>query len=188
MVASGDGRGGVSFEELHQAEVEDLDAVTLGHEQVGGLEVPVNDALGMRGFQPIDDLRRKLQDQGRLQRATSDPLLQRGALQQLHGDEVATLVLVDIVDRADVGMIEPGGGTGFPPEALDRQRPLRDLLPQELEGDVPSEPEVLSTIDDAHPTFAQQLPDPVMRDRGVEHAASGAMQGEGTIVPIDHRA
>jgi hypothetical protein len=114
----------VTFEELHQSEVEDLDAVTLDDEQVRGLEVPVNDALGMRGFEPVDDLRRELQHQGRRERGTPDPQLQRQALQELHRDEVTTRFLVDVVDRADVGMVQHGGGAGFALEALDRLRPL----------------------------------------------------------------
>ena len=37
---------------------------------------------------------------------------QRLPLQQLHGDKRVTPVLVNIVDGADVGMVEGGGGLG----------------------------------------------------------------------------
>jgi len=51
-----------------------------------------------------------------------NPVLQRLALQQLHADEGLALVLVDVVDRADIGVVEGRRGPGLALEALGTRR------------------------------------------------------------------
>ena len=51
-------------------------------------------------------------------RPPGDALLQRGALQVLHDDEGAAVLLADVVNRADVGVIQGGGGAGLAPETV----------------------------------------------------------------------
>ena len=46
--------------ELGQAEVQDLGLPALGDEDVRGLDVPVNDPLGVRGVQGIRELNAEL--------------------------------------------------------------------------------------------------------------------------------
>ena len=75
---------------------------------------------------------------------------QRLALEQLHRDEVLALVLVDLVDGADPGVVEGGSGAGLALEALERGRVLRHLRGQELERDVAAELRVLGLVHDAH--------------------------------------
>jgi hypothetical protein len=50
----------------------------------------------------------------RFGRLVADALPQRLALQQLHGDERAQLVFANIVDDADIRVIQSRGGPGFP--------------------------------------------------------------------------
>ena len=83
---------------------------------------------------------------------------QRLALDQLHDEEGLALVLVDVVDRADVGMVQGGGGAGLAAEPL---QPLRDpgiLRGQELEGDAPAQAGVLGLVDDPHAAAARAAP------------------------------
>ena len=86
---------------------------------------------------------------------------QRLAPDQLHGDEGGAVRLVDLVDDADRGMGERGGGLRFaaqPALALGVvPRPRR----QDLEGDLPSQAGVGGAVDDAHPTLADLARDPV---------------------------
>ncbi len=42
----------------------------------------------------------------RFQRTPGDAMLQRHAVQKFHDDERLTFVLADLVDRADVGMVQ----------------------------------------------------------------------------------
>ena len=41
------------------------------------------------------------------------PLLERLALQQFHGDEGLAVAFVDVVNRADVGVVQCACGSGF---------------------------------------------------------------------------
>jgi hypothetical protein len=50
-------------------------------------------------------------------------------------DEGLAFVLPDLVDGADVGVVEGRGGPSFATEALQRLRIPGNLLRQELEGD-----------------------------------------------------
>ena len=49
-----------------------------------------------------------------------DCRLQRGALQILHRDEGAAVLLADVMNGADVGMIQRGGGAGLALEPAER--------------------------------------------------------------------
>ena len=59
----------------------------LGHEDIGGLDVAVNDAFGVGGIERIGNLDGQRQNCSRLQRPARDAMLQRQAIQKLHGDE-----------------------------------------------------------------------------------------------------
>ena len=47
--------------QLRQSEVDDLGVAVFGHHDVGGFQVPVNDALVMGAGEPFGDLRGDLQ-------------------------------------------------------------------------------------------------------------------------------
>ena len=55
------------------------------------------------------------------QRAALQPLGERLALEQLHRDEELAVVFADLVDLADVRMVDAGRGARFAPEALARR-------------------------------------------------------------------
>ena len=56
------------------------------------------------------------------ERAAGDDVLERRAIEKFHGDEGAAVVFADVVDGADVGMVQRGGGAGFALEAFERLR------------------------------------------------------------------
>ena len=82
-------------------------------------------------------------------------LLQRRALQILHGDEGAAVLLADVVNRADVRVIQGGRGSGLALESIQRLRVASEFVGQELERDKAMEPRVLRLVDHAHPAAAQ---------------------------------
>ena len=98
-----------------------------------------------------------------------DAVLQRGAFQQLHGDEVLVALAADVVDRADVRMVEGGSGPRFALETLQRLRVAGDLRRQELEGHKAAQARVLRLVDDAHAAAAQLLQYLIMRNRSSDH-------------------
>ena len=98
-------------------------------------------------------------------------LLQRGALQILHGDEGAAVLLADVMNGADVGMIQRGGGASLALEPAQRLPVASQIVRQELERDEATEPGVLRFVDHAHAAAAELLDDAVvgegLADQGV---------------------
>ena len=90
------------------------------------------------------------------QRLASNVLPQRLALQQFHDDELLALLLVNLVDGADVGVIQSRGRAGLALEPLHRLAVPAKLFGQNLEGNAAAQPAVLGFIDDP-PTAASQL-------------------------------
>ena len=154
---------------LGQPEIEDLGLDTRGHEDVGRLDVAVDDAVGVGGVQRVRNLSREVQHQTKRERPAVHVLLERLALEQLHGDELRALELVDLVDRADVRVIERRGGARL------AQKPIGGLLiadaigRQKLERHEARELDVLGLVDDAHAARADGLEHPVVRDGLANH-------------------
>ena len=72
---------------LRQSEVQDLGVAALGDEDVGRLDVAMDDAFGMRRIQRVGDLDRQRQQRLSLHRLPGDAVLQRHAIEEFHGDE-----------------------------------------------------------------------------------------------------
>src|SRR5215472_14281288 len=92
------------------------------------------------------------------------------AFQVLHHDEGLAFMLVNVVNGANVGMVQGGGSTRFPLEAFKGYRysllvpPSQHLLGQELEGYDRAEAEILGFVHHAHAAATQLLKDPIMRN------------------------
>jgi hypothetical protein len=132
----------------------------------------VHDGFGVRGLQPGGDLNPEIDDFVRLQPLAVNALPEGLALEQLHRNEVPPLVLIDVVDRTDIGMIQRRGGARFALEALDRLAVAGQVLRQELQRDGALEPQILGPVDDAHAAGTECLDDPVMRDAFADHGGS----------------
>src|SRR5579859_2099557 len=102
-------------------------------------------------------------------RRYSQHVLERLPFQQFHGDEWLPVVLVNVVNSADVGVIEGTRGLRFPLESLQSVMVLRELFRQELERDKAAELGVLGLIHHAHPAAPELLHDAVMRNRFSNH-------------------
>jgi hypothetical protein len=146
---------------LGEPEVQDLRVAPRRDEDVRRLDVPVDEAAGMRRIEGVGDLGRPGDELVRRDRPAVDPLLERGSFEKLHHDERPTLVIADVEDAADVRVAERGGGAGL--------TLLQVLLGQELERDLASEPCVLGLVHDAHASAAQPAEDAVVRDRFSDH-------------------
>ena len=94
-----------------------------------------------------------------------DALLQRGALQILHGDEGAAVLLADIMNGADVGMIQRGRGSSLALEPAQRLTVAGEFVRQELQRDEAMEPGVLRFVNHAHSAAAKLLDDAVVGER-----------------------
>ena len=92
--------------DLGQSEVQNLRVAASGDEQIRRLDIAVDDPGGMRRFERVGDLDRQWQQLIEIERAPGDAMLQRHALEKLHHEERATVLFADIVDGADVGVIQ----------------------------------------------------------------------------------
>src|ERR1700730_14730526 len=75
-----------------------------------------------------------------------------------------TVLVPDLIDRADIGMVESRSSLSFSLETSQGLGVSGDLVRQELQGHKTMESGVLSLVDDTHATAAQLLDDAVMRD------------------------
>ena len=108
-------------------------------------------------------------------------VLQCFSLQELHRNEGLEVLLSDVIDSADVGMVESRSGLGFTPEALQRLLVLSHVLRKKLQGNKTVEPRVLGLINHTHPATTKLLKDAVVGDGLADHwrwrRNSGAMLG-----------
>jgi hypothetical protein len=79
------------------------------------------------------------------------------------------ILLADVVESADVGMIQCGCGLGFPLKAGQGLRVADDVFWQELEGDEAMQADVLRLVDHTHTASAYLLKDAVVRDGLADH-------------------
>jgi hypothetical protein len=89
-------------------------------------------------------------------------MLERGAVKELHDEEGASVFFANVVDSADVGMIQRGRRLGFASKPFERLAVLREIFRKELEGNEAAEASVLRLVDHAHAAATELFDDPVM--------------------------
>ena len=114
--------------DLGQPEVQDLGFAVPGDEDVGRFDVPVDDLRCMGRSERVRHLQSDLDHALDRKRPAPDPVLEGLALHQLHHEERLTFVLADVVDRADVGVVERRGGPGLRLEPLKSRAIVCQLL------------------------------------------------------------
>src|SRR5579872_3925035 len=91
-------------------------------------------------------------------------VLQSNPIQELHYDEGFVLVLPDVVNGANVGVIQSRSGLRFALKSGQRLWVAEDLFWQELERNKAMQTGILGLVDHTHPAPAQLLNDAVMGD------------------------
>jgi hypothetical protein len=94
----------------------------LGDKDVRGFYVAMNNSVGVRGIQCVGDFNRQRQQDICLDRLSANAMLERQAIDKFHGDERFSVLVVDFVDRTDVGMIQSGSRFRFALKANKRLR------------------------------------------------------------------
>jgi hypothetical protein len=100
---------------------------------------------------------------------SSQPLPERQPFEQLHGNERLALVLLNSVNRADVGVVQSRSCLGFPLESFQVLSVLGEFFRQELQRDGALEFGVLGLIDHTHTPATQLFYDAVVGDRLADH-------------------
>ena len=109
-------------QKLGETKIEELYLTAIGNENVRGLDVAVNDGLGVCGFEGIGHLVAIFRDALDFHGFSGNEVLEGVAFQVFHDDETLAFILIHVIDRADMRMIQGGGGPRFALEAFDGQR------------------------------------------------------------------
>jgi hypothetical protein len=86
------------------------------------------------------------------------------ALQVLQADEVLAIGFIDVINRANVGMVQSRGGLGLALGAFQSLPVPRQFLRQKLQCNGTLEPSVFRLVDHSHPATTQLLQDSIMRN------------------------
>jgi hypothetical protein len=146
------------------AEIQNFGVAAVGDENVGGLDVAVDDALGVGGVERVGNFDAEIEKKLQIQGTSADGMFQRFAVETFHGQVGLAVGFSDVVDGANVGMIQRGGGARFATEALERLRVFGQFIGEEFQGDEAAEVGVLSLVHHTHAATAELFDDAVMRD------------------------
>ena len=160
------------------AEVADLDVALFADEDVGRLDVAVNDSLPVGEFQRQAAFKRDFDDAlDRQQIGDLAKVLQRRAVHILHDDVAVVLRHVGVVDRHDVRMNQLADQGGFVQENLTEAPAQVGVdarrLADKLDGDVPVRERILAEENAAGRPATDLLADGVLADLGRKGVAHG---------------
>jgi len=94
--------------------IQNFRVLALGNEDVAGFDVAVNDLCGVRGIERIGDLDAERYHRFNGKRTPGDAHFQLEPFQQFPHDEGSAVLLPDVVDRTDVGMVQRRGKLRLP--------------------------------------------------------------------------
>ena len=129
----------------------------------------MHNAFGVRGFEAVGDLNGQIQQFVGSKRLVRNPALERLPFEQFHGDEGPARVLTDVVDGADVRMIQRRSRSRLAQEAVQSYAVLREFFGKEFEGDGAAQARVFRLENYPHSPATQFLRDAVMRYRSPNH-------------------
>ncbi len=165
-------RPGARFvEPLRDAEVEDprrADPVLRAgrvDDHVLRLQVAVDDPARVRVVDGVRHLREEREEPAHGLRRVVEERAERRPLREVHGDVGAALVLAEVVDADDRGVVELGGGLGLAEEAPARHVVLEVPREEDLERERPVELGVARAVDDAHAAARDLLEEHVAPER-----------------------
>ena len=130
--------------------------------EVGWLDVAVDDSALVGVVQSVAHLRHHVEcDFERQARRLLEQRREIHPFEQLHHDGNAGVCLVQLVDRDDVAVVQPRGGTGFLCEAATQLGVLIEVADQLLDRDQAVQHVVVAFEHDTHGAFADALDDRV---------------------------
>jgi hypothetical protein len=187
----GDRRPGSSLglQHLRDPKVEHLDAAAFVRDHdVGWLQVAVDDAGVVRGFQRIRHLPADLDHLGSRDGAPRQPGSERLSLHQFQDEESDSTVLFDVVDGRDVGVIERREQLRFSLEPRNAFRNGGHSRWYDLDRDVAVEPGIPGTIHLTHAACTELPLNGVAALKGSVQASDdvGHGQGLGTLGSGSH--
>jgi hypothetical protein len=145
--------------DLGEPEVEDLEVPVAGEEEVRGLQVAMQDALVVRGGQPITQLQRERDRPLGGQRAPQQTGAQRLAGEQLAHEVGRRAGAADVVDGEHVRVAQRTDGSDLLLEAAQLLGARRVVGDDELDRDLAPDARVARAVHLTHAAPAEQLED-----------------------------
>ena len=152
------------IESLRQTEIEHFHGAVSPYLDVRGLQVTMDDAPLVRGFESLGDLARDRKRLIQRNRTTGDALREVVTLDQFHHEGSQAPAFFEPVDRGDVRMIERGEHFRFALKTRETIRVRRDRGRQNLDRDLTFQPGVGRPKYLTHPAFADLSGDVVDAD------------------------
>ena len=149
-------RVGARTERFGESEIEDLHRAVRPPLDVRGLQIAMDDALGVRCLERVGDLTGDVQRFGDRQRPARQPLGEVLARDELHHERLEPVHLLEPVDHADVWMVQRGEHPCLAFEAHDVFGIVSERAREDLDGYVASQPGVARAIHLAHPAGTDQ--------------------------------
>src|SRR6267378_7849378 len=160
---------------LSEAEIKDFGVGSPGDENIGGLNVAVNDPFGVGSIQGIGDFDANGNHGVQFHGPARDDELEGRAVEKLHSDETLAVVLADFINGANVGVVQSGSGASFAAETLESMRVTDQIVGEEFESDKAAEVGVFGLVDDAHAAAAQLFNDAVVRNGFADQGMAPAL-------------
>src|ERR1700686_1250336 len=104
-------------------------------------------------------------------------MLQRHAIQELHNDERQTVLLIDFMNGANVGMIKRRSRLCLSLKTGESLRIPGDVVGQKFHCDKAEQSEVFGLVNDTHTAAAKLFEDAVMRNGLSNERVSGGPEG-----------
>ncbi len=96
-------------------------------------------------------------------------MFQSYPVKKFHGNESLAIFLANVVNSADIGMIQRGSGLGLALKTSQGLRVTGDLVRQEFQGHKTVQPGVFGLVNDAHAAATELLDNAVVRDGLADH-------------------
>ena len=136
-----------------------------GDENIRRLDVAMNDSFGVCGIERVGNLDSQLEQRFEFHGPVRDQVLQRRAVEILHHDEWVTVLLPNLMNRANVRVVQSGSSARLTAKAFESLRIAHNIVWQELQRHEAAKLSILGFIDNAHASAAKLLNNAVVRNR-----------------------
>ena len=128
----------------------------------------MDDALRVGCIQSVGNLDAEQKQRVQFHRTGADEMFERRAIEVFHHDVGLAILLPDVINRADIGMVQRGSSLRLALKASQRLGIAGHFVGQELERHEAVEARVFGLVDNAH-AAAQLFHYPEMRDCLTDH-------------------
>ena len=150
-----------------------------GDEDICRFNVTVNYALAMGRIERFGNLNSQPEHLFQFQRTARDQVLEGDAVQIFHDDVGLAVQLADVMDGADIWMVQRRCSLGLAAKAGQRLWIASNFFRKEFERNKPMQTGVFGLIDDTHAAAAELFNNFVVGNVLADHWRKSYVAGEG---------